>query len=381
MAARALGDGMRGRALRRWLVVALAAALLIAVPVVVNAWPAAAQGISPTALRAKVLASADVGYTGYARSRGDLGLPALPDLADVATLLSGTTDIRVWYAAADHNRVDTVDTVGERDVYTTPGGEYTWDYGQNLLTEVVGPQPVRLPRAGDLLPPDLARRVLALDTQDPVSALPAQRIAGIDAAGLRLRPTDPATTVGEVDIWADPASGLPLRVDVTAKGAPTATLTTQFVSVQRTTPDPSTLTPPDTGSASRTSAPDILGTLGRLTRDPLPAELAGYDRQPAPGGLPGVARYGAGLATFVVLPLPTAVGSSAFGTLKSAGATTVPVDHGRAESIQIPLLTVLLEQVGYGRHTYLVAGFVDPDVLGTAATELAAQQHRPRFVR
>src|SRR3712207_7111533 len=45
--------------------------------------------------------------------------------------------------------------------------------------------------------------------------------SGRDAAGLRLTPSDPDTTIGRVDIWADatgdPATALPLRVEVSAR--------------------------------------------------------------------------------------------------------------------------------------------------------------------
>jgi hypothetical protein len=368
----------RGR-VRRWLPVVAAAVLACALPTVVAGFPSSSTAAAPGVeqLRQRVLASAALPYTGYAQSRGALGLPNLPALGDVAALLSGTTDIRAWYASDQRNRVDTVDTIGERDVYTTPAGTYTWDYTQDLLTEVVGPEPVRLPRASDLLPPDLARRALQLDPRDPVTALPARRIAGVDAAGLRLRPADPATTIGEVDVWADPGSGLPLRVDVTPRGAPQPVLTTQFLTLDRADPDPAALTPPVTGAGgvSRTTAPDVLGALGALGRFPLPASLAGYPRQPALNGLPGVARYGSGAATFVVLPLPSSVGDSAVGALTGAGATKVDVARGRAVQIGIPLLNVLVEQVGFRHRTFLVAGLVDPAVVRQAGVELA--QLRP----
>ena len=39
------------------------------------------------------------------------------------------------------------------------------------------------------------------------------------AAGLRMTPADPASTVGRVDIWADPSSGLPLMVEVFGRGS------------------------------------------------------------------------------------------------------------------------------------------------------------------
>ncbi len=51
-------------------------------------------------------------------------------------------------------------------------------------------------------------------SSDELSRLPARRVAGRSAAGLRLVPADPASTIARVDVWADEASGLPLRVEV-----------------------------------------------------------------------------------------------------------------------------------------------------------------------
>jgi hypothetical protein len=33
-----------------------------------------------------------------------------------------------------------------------------------------------------------------------------------------MTPADPASTVGHVDIWADPSSGLPLMVEIFTRG-------------------------------------------------------------------------------------------------------------------------------------------------------------------
>ena len=359
----------------RWALVTAAAVVACAVPSVLAALPV--DGVHVTV--GKVLASANQPYSGYARTQSELGLPSLPQLSDVTSLLSGITDVRVWYQAADQNRVDVIDTVGERDVYQTPGGTYTWDYGRDQLTEITGTEPVRLPRAGDLLPPDLARRVLNMDGVDGVTPLPSRRIAGIDAAGLRLRPKDPATTVGQVDIWADPNTGLPLRVEITARGAGQPILTSQFLSVTQSAPDEANLDPPDQ-PVGRVGAPNVLGAItGGIGRFPLPGQLGGYPRQPQLSGLPSVGRYGAGLATFVVLPLPRDIGSQAIDTALKGGAKQLAITRGRAVLIQIPLLTVLIEQVGF-RRTYLLAGFVNPTVLSQAATELAALR-RPVPVR
>jgi hypothetical protein len=390
------------RKMGRWTLVAATAAVLCAAPSVVASLPVHSSQLSASQLRQRIQKSTAQPYTGFAQTRGSLGLPDLPVLGDVTKLLSGTTDIRAWYRAPDANRVDVIDTVGERDVYESPDGTYTWDYGQQQLTEVVGDEPVRLPRAGDLLPPDLARRVLSMDTVDTPVSLPARRIAGIDAAGIRLRPADPATTVGQVDIWADPDTGLPLRVEVTARGGVQPVLISWFVNVDLHAPDTSQVTPPISpdNQVARTASPDILRAIGNLGNFPLPSNLAGYAKRPQQldlsGGvtfntgtgtftfnptpqpvLPGVGEYGTGLSTFVVLPLPRNVGSSAIDSVTKAGGTPVTERRGRAVLIQIPLLNVLIEQVGR-RRTYLLAGFVDHTTLEQAATELA-EQPRPTF--
>ncbi|HEY0806653.1 MAG TPA: hypothetical protein VGD84_16385 [Pseudonocardiaceae bacterium] len=366
---------VRRSAAARWALVAATAAVLCAVPSILANLPVSGAEPAAGVLRQRIIDSVSQPYTGYARSQAELGLPTLPDLGDVTGLLSGLTDMRVWYQAANQNRVDVVNAIGERDVYQTPGGVYTWDFGTNLLTEIVGNEPVRLPRAGDLVPPDLARRILTMAPVDPVTSLPTRRIAGIDAAGMRLRPTDPATTVGQVDIWADPASGLPMRVEVTARGAATPILTTQFLDFSRAAPSEDTLDPPiqAAGGVSRTEAPDILSALnGQVPRFPLPSVLGGYARAAAIAGLPSVGRYGTGLASFVVLPLPRDVASSAFDSMTKAGGTSVPITRGRAVLIHIPLLTVMVEQAGFGRRSYLVAGFVDQTVVSQVATGLDA---------
>jgi hypothetical protein len=100
--------------------------------------------------------------------------------------------------------------------------------------------------------------------------------------------------------------------------------------------------------------------------------LSGYPRQPALPGLGGVGRYGPGLATFVVVPLPGNLGSSAIDSATKAGAKKITLSFGRAVSIQLPLLTLVIEQGGFRHRTYLLAGFVDPAVLDQAADQLSA---------
>ena len=359
---------------RRWLTVAAGLTVLLAVPAVAKVLPAgggAAASVGAEALRERVLASGGQPYSGYAESVGQLGVPALPQLADVATLLSGTVRMRAWYAAPDRWRVDTLTTAGERGTYRAGITELFWDYEDDRLT-IGGAIPVRLPRAADLLPPELARRLLGLAAGDQVTSLPPRRVAGVDAAGLRLVPTDPSTTIGAVEVWADPASGLPLHVQVSARGADRPVLVSRLLEVSMDAPAQRMLLPSaGPGSSVGTAdAADVAGVLRGLGAVTLPQRLAGRTRLTPSADLPGVGRYGDGLAGFVVVPLGRGLASQLLDGARSAGAAALTTPSiATAVRLQTPLLTVVVVRVR--RLGYLLAGAVTAPVLEQAAVELA----------
>jgi hypothetical protein len=356
--------------------VACGAALLCGLPAIVAAWPVPASPLSAASLRARILRSADVPYQGYAESSVDLDLPSLPDLGDVSSLLDGITDQYAWYRSPGQWRADVITGTSEADTYQTSSGTFQWDYADNLLTQIVGAQPVRLPRAADLLPPSLAIRLLGFASSGTrISRLPSQRVAGVDAAGLRLLPDDPATTVGAVDIYADPASGLPVEVEVTGRGATQPILVTRFLDLSESRPSLAVVTPdpaPGVGVTS-TQLPDVSGILDRFG-PPLPGQIAGESRVPAPTGLADVAAYGTGFSRFAVLPLPSRVGQSALNAAEAAGAGGIRLSGGTGALIETPLLTVLLAQSQFGGPVYLLTGAVTPTVLVRAGSDLLNEQ-------
>src|SRR5919199_6858245 len=223
------GTVVGAQARRRWGVVLAVVIVLCSIPVVINIWPARAADVAVPALRARIAASAAQPYSGYAQSTGLLPLPPLPNLERVTALLSGTTEMRAWYAGRDRWRLDVIAGGSERDTYQTPGAQYVWDYEANQLTRVLGAQPIRLPRAADLTPPELVRRILDLATGDRYEPIADKRIAGRAAAGLRIVPATADTTVAHIDIWADPAGGLPPQAEVTAKGGTRPVFVTRFL--------------------------------------------------------------------------------------------------------------------------------------------------------
>ena len=118
-------------------------------------------------------------------------------------------------AGPDAWRADELTPTGEHGVYRVGPSEFLWDFEANQLTRVLGiaARPAA-PRRPTCCRPTSLGGSSALAGTTRSAALPSRRIAGRDAAGLRVTPTDPQTTVGRVDIWADPTTALPLRVEV-----------------------------------------------------------------------------------------------------------------------------------------------------------------------
>lgn len=381
---------VRGAARRRWLAVAAAAVAAVAVPMVVTALPVRAPTIRPARLYALVMASARHPYQGYAVADGTLGLPALPQLTGVAALLSGQTQLRSWYASPTRWRVDQIALGTEHDVYRTADTEVTWDYGARTETSTIGLPPVRLPRGADLNPPELAHRLLA--TAAPIvtsangpgsrlEALPGRRVAGVDAAGLRVVPTGNQTTVGYVDVWADPATGLPLAVEVAGRGAGRPALTSSFDEVSMSAPAAGVLTPPVPGAGVASTAQgtsDVLGTLNGLFLRPLPDALAGRNRTAGTVDLP-VGTYGDGFGRFVVVPLPRRTGFQAYSMAENAGGAVRRLPGGLSVVLATPLISLLVMDSDLAHRVYLVVGLTTAAVLDAAADQLSTYQPYPGF--
>jgi hypothetical protein len=371
---------VRRESLRRWSLVSAGVATLCLLPAAVAAWPAGpAAGLDPAELRERILASADLPYQGYVTTDGRTGLPALPELAEVSGLLGGSARIRAWYAGPASWRVAELTTIGERDTYRAPDGLYQWDFERNLLTLVTGEQLVWLPGASDVVPPALARQLLGFEGR--VEPLPARRVAGVDAAGVRLVPEDPDTTVGRVDAWADPSTGLPVHVEVSARGGADPAFTSRFLDLRQDAPDAAVLTPPvnpDGAGFTVTSATKISEALAAALPGQLPDTLAGRARQSpaATAGIGGGAIYGTGFSAMVVLALPGRLGGEMVDTGRNGNGTPVEMAGAEAYELRASLLTALVVHADHANvdrstvHTWLLAGPVQPELLRRAAAEL-----------
>jgi hypothetical protein len=362
---------------RRWAAVGIGLALLCGLPVVASALPASVPKLTASQLRGRILDSAGMSYAGYAESDATFGLPSLAGLTRVTSLLDGVTKMRVWQASPVRWRVDVLSDAGERDTYQLGCRSYTWDSGTQLLTEVRGRQSLRLPRPADLVPSALAVRLLSeAGRQARFSVIGAVRVAGQSAAGLRIIPADPASTVGRIDIWAAPASGLPLRVEIFGRGLARPALESHFFQVSPWRADPRVLTPvrgPGTGFTS-TNAGSLAGALSNLGVMILPYELAGRRRLPVPAGYDEIGLYGGGLATFVVVGVRGSAGRNLLPDALSAGGAPLDVAGGAGALISAPLINAVIVRPAGFYVTFLLAGTVSTQVLEQAAGTLVSDQ-------
>lgn len=364
-----------GRRTWRWAVVAAGVAVLVLLPSVVAAIPAQTTAVSAQELLRRVRASAGVGWSGYAESSGTLVVPDVRELGDLPTLLGDTTRSRAWWRGPESWRVDVLSLTGETDTARDGGGTWTWESEERSTVRVLGDPGVRLPTAADLLPPVLGRR-LAGTPDVEVARLPARRVAGRSANGLRLVPTDPGgTTVAAVEMWVEPRTGLPLQVEVLVDGLQAPALVTVLLDLELERP-PSARTafvPPPDSATTVVDAPDLAALSDRYAPYRLPDELAGLPRQEVgEGARGGVGAYGRGLQSVAVVPLPRDVARRAIRRIDPDG-------DRRTAVVRTPLLSAVIARDGR-RRAYLLVGAVPLERL-TAVLDALRADPPPRVDR
>lgn len=348
--------------------VAGAVALLCSVPVISANWPITEPEVDLSTLRARVVASSDVPFEGLYQSRGGLRLPDLGRLDDEVAPFRETVRVRVWYVSPDQWRADELLVGGERGTYREPGSLLLWDSGRRRVT--VSPrgesEPARLPRLMDLSPPELGRRLLQESDDDVVSALPARRVAGRTAAGIRIVPASPVTTIRSANLWVDPGTGLVLRVELDT-GASAPVLETQFVDVRLRTPPSSVVTFDDADVRAEvrlSSTVDPIEAIGNTRLFPFPDTLAGLPRRNDPEA--GLATYGEGMVVVTLLAVPQGALGRRIGALPRAMRPW----GGEAALIETSLVNAQLARIG--ALEVVLAGTVTVAELDRIAGELVA---------
>ena len=223
------------------------------------------------------------------------GLPSLPGTASptsLASLLTGSHTVKVWYADRDHFRLAVPEPESESDLIRDGSTAWLWQSTANSVTEYALPAeqaaPVP-PQVQALTPQQAAQQVLArVGKTTTVSVASNVSVAGQAAYELVLAPKDSRSLVGQVVIAIDGSNGVPLRLQVFARGASSPAFQVGYTSIQFVTPAPAelTFTPPpgakishvsmnggDAGASTGQAAPDVSYDRLRLADRPRAALL------------------------------------------------------------------------------------------------------------
>jgi outer membrane lipoprotein-sorting protein len=252
---------MQHRRLLRWLpalVAPVVVAGVVAGPLVAAATPPDLPAKSAQQVLELVASAKDVkGFTGVVTQHSDLGLPTIPstgagtdtDTASALDLLTGDHTARVEVAGTTRSRVAVLDSSAERDVVRDGSSVWLWNSKTSTAAHVIATGTAGSDSTGGSLPTpaEVAEQLLAkVDSSTAVTVDTAQQIADRDAYTLVLTPKTSATTVGSIRIAVDATTGLPLDVQVIARGASSPAFETGFTSISYTVPAASrfTFTPP-----------------------------------------------------------------------------------------------------------------------------------------
>jgi outer membrane lipoprotein-sorting protein len=261
---------------------------------------------TPAQLLAQVNSDAKLPpLTGTVVETTSLGLPQLPQAASstsLSSLITGSHTVNVYYEDAQHFRVQVPQTMSELDAIRDGNTLWYWNSTQNAVTEYTWPEGSLHPsgtrfknhvQAGPVLTPQqAANEVLqAVGKTTAVSVQSNVLVAGEPAYQLVLAPRDKRSLVGQVVIAIDGKYGVPLRVQVFAKGATSPAFQVGFTQIAFVTPAPSNLqfTPPPGAKVTKVNLSSQLGK-----------EASGSGA--ATPGTSGFAAFGSGWLTVAELP-------------------------------------------------------------------------------
>jgi hypothetical protein len=355
---------------KRWTWVVAGAALVGAIPAAVASLPVPAPRIATRVLLEKVRSSDTQPYAGLVESTARLGLPDVHRAERLTTLLGETTTMRAWKRSSNEWRVDELTPIGERGTYQDHSGLWTWDSARRATTRIEGVPSVRFLRAADLLPPALGRAIAVAAEAAEVTELPPRRVAEVPSSGIRITPQSPDTTIGRVDMWVHPATGLPTRVEVTARSGSEPLIVTSFLDFQPGDPQRETVRfePPADASFNFAAAPDFAQAVDRYSPFVLPERIAGLSRRTEIAT--GAGTYGDGFTRMAVLALSERF--MPFEDEELAKIPTVVGPWGVGHIIETPLFNVIAFEDD--DVVYIAGGTVRTPLLQRAATELAAAE-------
>jgi len=355
--------------IQRWGIFAVVIVAIVAITTAVRSRPVSGAQITSAKLLALIEAGQDAPYSGYAETRGALALPVTDRFTDVGSLFGETTKLRVWWRSPQQWRVDKLTTAGETDLIRRDDTTTEWHYEKAKATSYIDPD-IRLPRTADLLPPELAKRVLREIDNAEIKPLPGRRIAGRTADGLRVYTASEAASIDHVDLWADVDSGITLRAEVYDAATATPVFVSGFRQFSATKPsrERTSFSPPSGARIATEDVLDIADAANQFSEAVPPPRLAGLALSPRSDRAVGV--YGEGITQFIAIPLWDRAAvplRKQLGTSPNSRSTNIGGDGSTVLSAG-PLGVLLTEQPG--GDGWLLAGTVNEETLLKAAKAL-----------
>ncbi|MCW2683717.1 MAG: putative sigma regulatory protein MucB/RseB, partial [Blastococcus sp.] len=173
-----------------------------------------------------------------------------------------------------------------------------------------------------------------------------------------------------VDVWVDGDSGLPLQVEIVAKGADRPALDSRFLELDLETPGAqlTAFRPPPGATVREGTQAEVILEAGRrgVRRVSLPPALAGLPRRELAGAPSGIGLYGSGVTLLAVAPVPARLADALRSTLAQSPEAVVDAIGTRVAAGPVALM--LVEPPGGA--PYVLTGTVTLDALATAAAQL-----------
>jgi outer membrane lipoprotein-sorting protein len=365
---------------------AVAVPAVIAAGVLAGSLPASARDPLPEKTPAQVLAMIGQhqtkSFSGTVEQSSELGLPDVPKVGpsagagtgSLAELLTGPHSARVYVDGPTRARIQVMDRMAERDAVRQGNELWLYNSRDNTATHVTLPAPASknsrshdMP-AGVATPEELAAKMLEkVDSSTKVAVAEDTEVAGRAAYNLVLTPRSDVTLVGSVAVAVDGENGMPLSVEVRARGQQEPAFRTAFSSLTLGTPDAGlfNFSPPPGASVkelavpSRTKDTDQAGKgmadRNRATKGPAGRHWA--DRHRDDKNVRGQAPTVTGTGWEVIVGIPAPSASAPSGSRDSGKQAvdkllndpllrqaTVTVQGGRA--ISTSLVNVLLTDDG-----------------------------------
>src|SRR5436190_18080765 len=317
-------------------------------------------------LLAEVADSTTPPLTGTVVETASFGLPSLPatdNPTSLSSLLTGSHTIRVWYASPQHFRLAVPSSLSESDVIRDGSTAWLWQSTLNKVTKytlpaksaakaVVPQQP--------LTPQQAAQQVLAaVGPTTTVKVDSNVTVAGWAAYALVLAPKDARSLIGQVQIDVDGHNGVPLRLQVFARGSSSPAFQVGYTDIAFVKP----------AAADLSFSPPPGAMVTQVNLSDHPAAAKDHAR-------PDVTTTGSGWLTVLELPSSELTSGAGPGSGHSPGddaavlrtllaaATPVHGAWGSGQLLRTSLVSVLITDQGRA-----FIGAVQPSVLYAAAAQ------------